>query len=84
MQKLQPRRLLSVFSVSHALRDSALCENLRCEPQSDRPLGRKRLLDVARDLSDELLLAREGPFFAQAAPELDDQAFAVEIALEIE
>jgi hypothetical protein len=30
------------------------------EPQSDRPLGRKRLVDVARDLRDELLLAREG------------------------
>src|SRR5262249_37867171 len=48
------------------------------------PHGLLRLLDVAGDLRHELLLARERALVAQPAPELDDEAPAVEVADEVE
>src|SRR4051794_16323563 len=44
----------------------------------ERPHGRARLGDVAGDLLDELLLAREGRLVAQPLPQLDDQPAAVQ------
>src|SRR5206468_2778137 len=46
--------------------------------------GGPRLLDVARDLRDELGLVREGPLLAEAIPELDAQPFTIEVAFEVE
>src|SRR4051794_3405553 len=43
-----------------------------------------RLLDVARDLLDQLGLAPEGALVPQPAPQLDDEARAVEVAGEVE
>ena len=71
----------------HVQKRSALCGNLRLVPSvrlCQRPCGALGLLDVARDLSDELLLALEGPLVPQALPELDDQPPPVEVALEVE
>jgi len=51
---------------------------------SDRRFCGFRGLDVASDLGDEFLLARESTLVSQSAPELDDQPLAVEVAFEIE
>src|SRR5207253_8407113 len=47
-------------------------------------LGAARGLHVARDLGDQLLLARERALVAQPRPELERQLLAVEVALEVE
>src|SRR5205807_3113355 len=65
-------------------KDSALCGNLHSEVCSDWALQRTRFLDVARDLGNQVFLVGKRPFVAQAPPELHDQPFSVEIALEIE
>src|SRR3954469_1653169 len=49
-----------------------------------RTLGAPRLLDVAGDLRDELGLALEGLLVADPAPEFDDEALPVEVAVEVE
>src|SRR5215210_2377710 len=46
--------------------------------------GLPRRLDVPSDLVDQLLLAREDLLVAQPPPQLDDEAPAVEVALEVE
>src|SRR4051794_30768313 len=46
--------------------------------------GLPRCLDVRGDRVDELLLALEGALVAQTIPQLDDEAPAVEVSLEIE
>src|SRR5437868_5126135 len=40
--------------------------------------------DVAGDLVDQVLLAREGSLVAQALPQLDDEPAPVQVALEVE
>ena len=65
------------------MRCSNLVENDRFRQLYGRICG-ARLLDVARDLSDEPILARERLLVAQAAPELEDQPPAVEVAVEVE
>src|SRR6187455_2566234 len=57
----------------------------RCRPDgSGRPFGGARRVDVAGDLGDERLFALEDLLVAETRPELDDQPFAVEIAVEVE
>src|SRR5207253_1605734 len=53
-------------------------------PSLARPLGRPRLLDVARDLLDELRFAGEGALVAQPLPQLDDEPLAVEVSLPVQ
>ena len=84
MQNLQPRARLRDLFASHAAKDSALCGNLHSEVCSDWALHRTCFLDVARDLGNQVFLVGERSFVAQAPPELHDQPFSVEIALEIE
>ena len=56
----------------------------RAASSSGRPLGPLRLLDVAGDLVDQILLGREHPLVAEPPPELDDEALAVQVAGEAE
>ena len=46
--------------------------------------GASRLVDVERDLVDQILLALEGPLVPEPLPQLDHKPPAVQVALEIE
>src|SRR5690349_16213888 len=93
MPQLRQRTVCETPSLGASASDSSpdtliqiplVAETCGADVGSDRPFGCARRFDVASDLLDEFRLAPERLFLAQPLPQLDDEPFSVEIALEVE